>query len=118
MAYLAANRRTDRGRTSFGTRNGYSGNAAVTSLAGLAFMAAGNQPDRGKYGRVVTETLRYILGLVTANGRNRGFIVNGFGNVHGPMYGHGVRHPLFVRRWHDSHQGTSPPRRTTSCGWP
>ena len=88
LAYLAANRRSDGRRTSFGTRN-YSGNAAVTSLAGLAFMAAGNQPDRGKYGRVVTDTLRYILGLVTPNGRNRGFVVNGFGNVHGPMYGHG-----------------------------
>ena len=38
---------------SFGT-NGYSGNAALTSLAGLAFMAGGHQPDRGQYGRVVT----------------------------------------------------------------
>src|SRR3954454_10136414 len=54
LEYLAANRRREDG--AFGTRN-YQGNVAVTSLAGLAFMAGGHLPERGKYGRVVTEAL-------------------------------------------------------------
>ena len=88
LAYLAANRRPMRdGRVSFGSGH-YSGNAAIASLAGLAFMAAGNMPDRGKYGRVVTETLRYILDLSTGAGRRKGFI-SGLPTLHGPMYGHG-----------------------------
>src|SRR5581483_11681782 len=56
LVYLAGNRRGG----SFGTR-AYSGNVAVCSLAGLAFLAAGNQPDRGKHGKVATETLRFVL---------------------------------------------------------
>ena len=88
LAYLAANRRPMReGRSSFGSGH-YSGNAAIASLAGLAFMAAGNQPDRGKYGRLVTETLRYILDLSTNGGHRAGFI-SGLPTLHGPMYGHG-----------------------------
>jgi hypothetical protein len=87
LDYLADNCRSRDGRSSFGTGN-YSGNVAVTSLAGLAFMAAGNMPDRGPRGRLVTETLRYILDQSRRGGREAGFIDNG-GTPHGPMYGHG-----------------------------
>src|SRR5436305_5286096 len=45
----------------FGRNHNYRGNVAVNSLAALAFMAAGNQPERGKYGRIVTDTLKYVL---------------------------------------------------------
>src|SRR5262249_48762625 len=45
---------------SFGT-NQHRGNVAITSLAGLAFMAGGNQPGRGRYGRAVTRTLEFVL---------------------------------------------------------
>src|SRR3954463_6012492 len=47
LAYLAAaaHRSLD---GSFGTHN-YRGHVAVTSLAGLAFMAGGYQPNRGPY---------------------------------------------------------------------
>src|SRR5262249_49129260 len=51
LAYLNARRHRD---GSFGTGN-YMGNVAVTSLAAMAFMSAGHQPNRGAYGRVVTD---------------------------------------------------------------
>jgi prenyltransferase beta subunit len=69
---------------SFGT-GAYNGNVAVTALGGLAMMAAGNQPDRGRYGEVVRRAVDYIVrcqdntGLL--NSRQFGF--------QGPMYGHG-----------------------------
>src|SRR5579864_6789995 len=50
LAYLA---RSQNGDGSFGTGN-YQGNVAITSLCGLAFMAGGHQPGRGRYGRNVT----------------------------------------------------------------
>ncbi|MBI1917446.1 MAG: terpene cyclase/mutase family protein [Planctomycetes bacterium] len=81
LAYLAS---TSRGGP-FGIRGNYRGNVAVNSLAALAFMAAGNQPDRGKYGRLVTDTLKFILSLSQANG----FLTNPLATPHGPMYGHG-----------------------------
>src|SRR5881275_464874 len=52
LAYLAENGHGG----AYGIRS-YRGNVAVSSLAALAFMAAGNQPQRGKYGRLVTEAL-------------------------------------------------------------
>lgn len=65
----------------------YAGNVAVTSLAGLAFMAGGYQPGRGRYGQHVTNAVRYI---VSSEDRNRpGFLNNQRGFAHGPMYGHG-----------------------------
>src|SRR5437867_3675209 len=45
---------------SFGTGQ-YHGNVAVTSLCGLALMAAGNQPGRGQYGAQVTRAVEAIL---------------------------------------------------------
>ena len=72
----------------FGTRN-YRGNAAVTSLAALAFMAAGNQPERGKHGRLVSRALRYILDLSSRGGLFPGYLVNPRATPQGPMYGHG-----------------------------
>ena len=66
---------------SFGGQGG--AQAAVTALAGLAFMEAGNLPGRGKYGDNVSHALSFILancqesGLIAADG------------AQGPMYGHG-----------------------------
>jgi hypothetical protein len=57
LVYLANRQNAD---GSFGTGN-YRGNVAVTSLAGLAFMAGGSQPGRGEYGDVVTRALTYVL---------------------------------------------------------
>jgi hypothetical protein len=88
LAFLNAARR---GRVpgSFGT-NVYTGNVAVTSLAALAFMAAGNQPNRGPYGRIVYDALRYVLAQENrAPGGRPGFLHNPMDLSHGPMYGHG-----------------------------
>jgi hypothetical protein len=73
---------------SFGT-NQYAGNVAVTSLAGIAFMAGGHQPNRGRYGRVVTEALRFVLSQENRDGRHPGYLHNPNATPHGPMYGHG-----------------------------
>lgn len=71
---------------SFGTGQ-YNGNVAVTSLGGLAFMAGGHQPNRGRYGDHVTRAVRYIL---NSEDRARpGFLNNQRAAFHGPMYGHG-----------------------------
>jgi prenyltransferase beta subunit len=87
LAYLAAYHERDRSGA-FGTRN-WHGNAAITSLAGLAFMAAGNQPERGKYGRLLSRTLNFVLGLSQADGRFPGYLWNQRATPQGPMYGHG-----------------------------
>ncbi|HEY7313341.1 MAG TPA: prenyltransferase/squalene oxidase repeat-containing protein [Gemmataceae bacterium] len=79
---------------SFGT-GGYTGNVAVTSLAGLAFMAGGNQPNRGPYGRKITKALKFVLDQENREHRLRGgadhpgFLHNPQASPHGPMYGHG-----------------------------
>jgi hypothetical protein len=85
LTYLAARRERD---GSFGTR-GYRGNVAVTSLGAMAFMCAGNQPNRGPHGRLVTEALRFVLGKENVNGGKPGFLHNPHASPHGPMYGHG-----------------------------
>jgi hypothetical protein len=80
LKYLARSRETN---GAFGT-NGYRGNIAVTSLGGLAFMAGGNQPNRGPYGRIVTDALKFVLSM-----EKQGFLHNPDRTPHGPMYGHG-----------------------------
>jgi hypothetical protein len=81
LAWLA-NKQTGDGSYSSATQ-GYSNHAAITALAGMAFMQAGNTPNRGKYGKEVEHCLEFILancqesGLITADASQ------------GPMYGHG-----------------------------
>jgi hypothetical protein len=85
LAYLYARREHD---GSFGT-HGYRGNVAVTSLAAMAFMCAGYQPNRGAYGRVVLDALRYVLSKENVGGMYPGFLHNPMASPHGHMYGHG-----------------------------
>jgi prenyltransferase beta subunit len=63
----------------------YRGNIAVTSLAGLAFMANGSSPGRGPYGSQIDKALQYILD----NTAPSGFIAVPNAGTHGPMYSHG-----------------------------
>ncbi len=63
----------------------YRGNIAVTSLAGLAFMAAGSSPGRGPYGREVDKALAYVMDNTSPSG----FIAVQVTATHGPMYSHG-----------------------------
>ncbi len=81
LAYLAAQQKND------GSFGNHGGNIAYTSLAGLAFMAGGNQPGRGKYGAVVRKTVENVLSLEDRG--TRGYLHNPNSNMHGPMYGHG-----------------------------
>jgi hypothetical protein len=85
LAYLHA-RATREGY--FGT-GGYTGNVAVTSLAALAFMAHGDMPLRGPYGRLIHNALKFVLRQENRDGIHPGFLHNPSGSMHGPMYGHG-----------------------------
>jgi hypothetical protein len=62
---------------------GFSNNAAITAVAGLAFMEAGNLPGRGKYGKEVQRCLDFILNSC----QESGLIASDA--TQGPMYGHG-----------------------------
>jgi hypothetical protein len=81
LAWLAKSQQPD---GSFGSGT-YRGNIAVTSLAGLAFMAGGSSPGRGPYGANVDKALAYIM----ANTSPAGFIAVAAASTHGPMYSHG-----------------------------
>lgn len=88
LAYLAGNQHQD---GSFGTHR-HQGDVAITSLAGLAFMAGGHQPGRGRYGHHVTKALDYVINQEQNTYRGqavRGFLYRRTLAPHGPMYGHG-----------------------------
>ena len=61
----------------------YGKHAGITALGGIAFLADGNMPGRGPYGRQVEGALNFVLrsaqetGLIAADASQ------------GPMYGHG-----------------------------
>ena len=82
LEYLRGQQRDD---GSFGSGNIYRRNVAITSLAGMAFLSAGNTPQRGKYGKTVSSTLKFVM--QSADGS--GFINVRDSSSHGPMYGHG-----------------------------
>lgn len=81
LQYMAARQRED---GSFGSGR-YRGNVAVTSLCGMAFLAAGHTPGRGEYGDTVSRAVDYILSRC----HESGFINDEDSQSHGPMYGHG-----------------------------
>ncbi len=87
LAVLVARQRED---GSLGSGS-YRGNVAVVSLAGMAWMAGGSTPGRGRHGREVGTALDYAL----SNAQESGFIDNPAFAHHGPMYGHGFA-TLFV----------------------
>jgi len=68
---------------SYGGLSHYGPHVGITGLAGMAFMADGNMPGRGRYGESVDRCLAFLLtqssesGLLAAE------------TSHGPMYGHG-----------------------------
>jgi hypothetical protein len=81
LAWLARDQNPD---GSFGSGT-YKGNIAVTSLAGLAFMASGSSPGRGPYGGPIDKALAYVMD----NTAPSGFIAVPGSATHGPMYSHG-----------------------------
>jgi len=81
LAWLARFQNSD---GSFGSST-YRGNIAVTSVAGLAFMASGSSPGRGPYGAQIDKALVYVM----ENTSPSGFIAVVSAATHGPMYSHG-----------------------------
>ncbi|MBS3764467.1 MAG: terpene cyclase/mutase family protein, partial [Planctomycetes bacterium] len=66
----------------FSTRTGYP--CVMTSLAGLALMAAGNTPVEGKYAKNVRQAADYVMKQADRTG-----LIAGTRNTSRPMYGHG-----------------------------
>ncbi len=79
FGYLKAHQNSD---GSFG-RGRYGKHVGITSLCGLAFMADGHLPGRGRYGDQVSGALRFALAHSTETG------LLAADTSHGPMYGHG-----------------------------
>jgi prenyltransferase beta subunit len=85
LAYLANTQNRD---GSFGDTPLFNGNLAVTSLAGLAFMAGGHMPGRGAYGNNVLRALQFVLSKEQKS--PPGFLANMTAQYRqGPMYSHG-----------------------------
>jgi hypothetical protein len=83
LAYLAG-RQNQNSDGAFGGGS-YGKNAAVVSLAGMAFMSGGSTPGRGPYGANVRAALRFVLSACADDG----FITVSGSTSHGPMYDHG-----------------------------
>ena len=81
LGFLASRQNED---GAFG-REGYRRNAAVVSLAGIAYMAHGSTPGRGPYGQRINQCVNFVL----ENSQDSGFIFSAGGSGYGPMYGHG-----------------------------
>lgn len=82
LEYLASNQHED---GSFGAGSYYRRHVAVTALAGMAFLSAGNTPNRGKYGKAVDRAVRFLLD----NTDPTGLISTPEARQQNPMYGHG-----------------------------
>lgn len=81
LEYLASRQNAD---GSFGG-GGYSRNVAICGLCGMAFLANGHAPGRGKHGAHVQQCLEMVL----RNVQESGFINAPEAAGRGPMYGHG-----------------------------
>jgi squalene cyclase len=77
LTYLASIQRDD-GSWAY---QGSAGNTGITALAGLAFLAGGSTPGRGKYGTNLDKAVEYIV----KNTRKDGYITAG----NSRMYEHG-----------------------------
>lgn len=81
LAYLASRQNRD---GSWGGGYGGGASAAVTGICGMAFLAQGNVPGRGRYARNVEKALGWTLKNADKSGLLRAPQVS-----HGCMYGHG-----------------------------
>ena len=63
----------------------YGESTAATSLAVVAFMAAGHVPEEGPYGRAISKGVAWVLSQQETNG-----LLVGKRRSHGPMYSHGI----------------------------
>jgi prenyltransferase beta subunit len=71
-------------RGSFGSQSeGFGATSGITGLAGIAFLAGGNLPGRGKYGENVQRAVDYLLSATQESG------LISSEQAHGVMYSHG-----------------------------
>lgn len=82
LDFLAASQQEDGG---FGGGSNYRRHVAVTALSGMAFLASGSTPNRGKYGVNVEKAVQFLL----ANTDATGLISTPEARQQNPMYGHG-----------------------------
>ncbi len=101
LAYLARRQARD-GSWSGGYGGGSSGSAAITGICGMAFLAQGNVPGRGKYARNVEKALDWMLKCGDRTGMLHGSQVS-----HGSMYGHGFA-TLFLAEVYGMTANTNP----------
>src|SRR5436309_1766949 len=64
LQYLSTHQQAD-GHWSSG---GYTGDVSITGLCLLAFLAAGHQPGRGRYGLVLNEAVDFLAKCVRMDG--------------------------------------------------
>jgi hypothetical protein len=81
LEFLASTQNPDGSWTS----SSYTSEAGIVGLCALAFLAAGHQPNRGKYGQVLARATEYI----SSSAQRNGLIFNAGGSAGPPMYGHG-----------------------------
>ena len=95
LEYLSAHQGSDGG---FTDKSG-GANVAVTALTGLALLAGGHLPGRGKYGQAVARAADYLLGK-GGSGTKPGYLQNTDAFLaHGAMYQHGFG-SLFLAEMH------------------
>jgi hypothetical protein len=81
LAYIAA-RQTPSGAWK---TEAWGESTAITSLAVMAFMAAGHVPGEGPYGEQISRGVRWVVSQQQANG----MLIRDL-QSHGPMYDHGI----------------------------
>ncbi|MGA2442438.1 MAG: prenyltransferase/squalene oxidase repeat-containing protein [Tepidisphaeraceae bacterium] len=91
LEYLASRQNAE---GSFGNSGAYGATAAITALSGIAFMADGNLPGRGKYGDNVRKAVEFIVrnqqesGLFTTSASQGEMYSHGFATLFiGEVYG-------------------------------
>lgn len=78
----------------------YHRNPAVVGLAGLAFLAEGSAPGRGRYGEHINRAVKFLI----ENTSDNGYINGGDSSTHAPMYGHGFAALFLAEVYGMSHE--------------
>lgn len=88
LAFLANHQASD---GHWAGSNQYKNDAGITGLCLMAFMAAGHQPGRGRYGVILSEAVDWLAGCIRMDGQitPKGLIHSPVGQSGPPMYGHG-----------------------------
>ncbi len=103
LAWLAWKQHED---GSFWSSQNYRREVAITALSGMAFLADGHLPNKGRYGREVSRAVDFLLSRVQPNG----LIVDRESASSGSMYGHGFS-TLFLAEIY----GTTPDERVRTA---